>query len=509
MAETFAFVNEIFSFVVPLSDFFWDFPKNFEWYKNIPVLGNFSLALICIVGGGIYFTVMTRGIQFTYFVKSLRELAKSGSEKTGISPLSSLLLSSAMRIGPGNMLGVMGAISVGGAGSLFWMWVSACFAMAMAFAESTLAQIFKEKKDDEFIGGLPFYGQKLLGGVKFVGVSLSLLYVTYAMFNLPAQGYNVISTIEQIGATVTGGKISGDIFSGVVAIILLLVTTTVAFGGMKRAVNLVNKLVPFMAITYFFIVVFLVISHFELIPFFFRAVLVGAFSPESILGGSFGVMLMQGVKRGLMSNEAGQGTITMAAACSNAKHPCEQGLVQAIGVFIDTIVICTCSGFVVVMSFLWMGVDEQAWLASGMLTRFLTSAQALAPAGFENFVASFFALCVGLFSFTTLIGLISFSEVSINIISREKNVINAVRVIGIFFAAFGIICALAKINLGNIWAIGDLTNILMIFANLPLLVIGTKYILRATRHYKIHGGKDFNSSVIGWKNKSLYWDDFK
>jgi len=154
-------INNFFGFVIPISDFFWEFPTNFSWYKNLPVIGNFSLAIILLVGSGIYFSFRTGFIQVTHFKKGITLLAKKKSEETGISSLASFLLSSAMRVGPGNILGVTGAIAVGGPGALFWMWISAFFGMATAYTEAVLSQIFKEKKNDEFVGGLPFYGKRL------------------------------------------------------------------------------------------------------------------------------------------------------------------------------------------------------------------------------------------------------------------------------------------------------------------------------------------------------------
>lgn len=172
MEQLFSSVNQIFEFVIPVSDFFWDFPTNLSWYASIPILGNFSLAVILLIGSGIYFSIRTGFIQVTHFSKGVRLLAKKKKEEAGISSLAAFFLSSAMRVGPGNILGVTGAISVGGPGALFWMWVSAFFGMSTAYSEAVLAQIFKEKKKDEFVGGLPFYGKKLLGNKMWAGILL-------------------------------------------------------------------------------------------------------------------------------------------------------------------------------------------------------------------------------------------------------------------------------------------------------------------------------------------------
>lgn len=319
-------INNVFRFVIPVSDFFWDFPTNFSWYANIPVIGNFSLAIILLVGSGIYFSFRTGFIQVTHFKKGVILLTKKKSEETGISSLASFLLSSAMRVGPGNILGVTGAIAVGGPGALFWMWVSAFFGMATAYTEAVLSQIFKEKKDDEFIGGLPFYGKKLLGNHLAAGIALSVMYIIYAMCCLPAQGFNVVSSIGQMAGIVTGSALATDsVFYYIVALVLLILTTYIAFGGIKKVTQVTDKVVPVMAVTYILIVFMLIVCNLNTIPYFFKAVFSGAFAPEAIFGGVFGTVLAQGVKRGLMSNEAGQGTITMAAAAASTEHPCEQG----------------------------------------------------------------------------------------------------------------------------------------------------------------------------------------
>lgn len=204
MEKVFEAINGVFSFIGPLSDFLWEFPTNFDWYSSIPILGNISFAIILLLGSGIFFSFRIGFMQVTYFKKGIRTMTEKRVVETGISPLASFFLSSAMRVGPGNILGVTGAIAVGGPGALFWMWISAFFGMAVAYMEGVLAQIFKEKKDDEFVGGLPFYGRKLLGNKVWIGVFLSVLYILYALCCLPAQGFNVVSSVGRMAEIVTG-----------------------------------------------------------------------------------------------------------------------------------------------------------------------------------------------------------------------------------------------------------------------------------------------------------------
>ena len=507
MEQLFNAINHFFDFVIPVSDFFWDFPTNMNWYRNIPILGNFSLAIILLVGSGIYFSFRIGFMQVTHFKKGVQILALKKSEETGISSLASFFLSSAMRVGPGNILGVTGAIAVGGPGALFWMWLSAFFGMATAYSEAVLAQIFKEKKEDEFVGGLPFYAKRLLGNSVVAGIALSVMYIIYAMCCLPAQGFNVVSSIGQIADILTGATMKTDsAFYYVVAMLLLILTAYIAFGGIKKVTRVTDKVVPVMAVVYIILVFMLIVFNLDTIPYFFAAVFGGAFSPEAIFGGAFGTVLAQGVKRGLMSNEAGQGTITMAAAAASTKHPCEQGLVQSIGVFLDTIVICTLTGFVVVMAHLWNGPNAEVFMAMDRLPKFLASAQSLTPfEGLQPVVAFLITFCFCLFAFTCLVGMISFSEIATNRISQKKSFINAIRILGIAIAGFGILCSIAGLELGNLWAISDLGNILIVYANIPLLYIGAKYVFKATAHYKKKDGTKFTSDVIG--TEKLYWDE--
>ena len=161
MKAIFEAINSVFDFIGPLSDLLWEFPTNLNWYANLPLIGNLSLAIIVLVGSGLFFSFKLGFLQVTNFKKGVKILTTKRETKTGISPLTSFFLSTAMRVGPGNIIGVTGAIAVGGPGALFWMWISAFFGMATAYMEATLAQIFKEKKGDEFVGGLSFYGRKL------------------------------------------------------------------------------------------------------------------------------------------------------------------------------------------------------------------------------------------------------------------------------------------------------------------------------------------------------------
>lgn len=498
MENLLAFIQAVCGKIQIVSDLFWDFPTNFDWYAGIPILGNFSLAIILLIGSGIYFTLRLRFIQIRKMKHGFQVL-KDTKAKTGISPLASFFLSTAMRVGPGNILGVTGAVSVGGPGALLWMWISAFFGMATAFVESTLSQIFKEKKDDEYIGGLPFYGRKLLKNSAIAGVILSLMYIVYAILCFPAQGFNTVSAMGQIAGIITGTELPTThavYWFGFVLVIAAV--AAVSFGGTKKIAKVTDVLVPIMAAVYVLTVIVLILCNVTRIPWFFYAVFTEAFKPEAVFGGAFGIALMQGVKRGLMSNEAGQGTITMPAAASDAKHPCDQGCVQSLGVFLDTMVISTLTGFVVIMGRVWLTDSADAWFEMGKLPKYLASVSELTPGmAFNTTVTLLVALCFGLFAFTCLLGFMSFSEICANRISRRKAFINTIRVIDIAVICFGMLTSIVGMDLAALWDLSDFANILIAYCNIPLLYLGFRYVKKAQRHFEKNDGTPFTSEIAG------------
>jgi len=514
MDQLFALIDTIFEWFTPISNMAWEFPTNFAWYAKIPILGQLSFAVLLLFGVGIYLTIATRFVQFTSIPKIVKMMLRAQPSKIGISAIASFLFGLAMRAGPGNIVGITGAISVGGPGALFWMWVVAFFGMSTAFTESVLAQLFKEKKQNEFIGGLPFYGRRLLGNKNFFGFILSLAFIIYALANVPFQTFYVFTGISTIAETVGGlptDKHSTLYYS--IAVVLVISCAFIILGGIRRVIAYTDYLVPIKAVLFCLISIVIVLINWPLLPYFFKEVFVGAFSPHAIFGGTFGIAFSQGVKRGLMSNEAGQGTITMAAAVADNDHPCEQGLVQSLGVFFDTMVICTLTGFIVVMAHVWTGaLDGQAWesVKVAKFVIYLASVQALVPNSIAMFFKIIMGACFTLFAFTTLLGMISFAEISANFISKKPPFILLIRILGsLVFVPFGALTLLSGRELGSLWVITDLTNILMVYLNIPLLIIGAPLVCKVLNHYRQTNGKIFISKkILGvdtdcWTEKQL------
>lgn len=460
-----------------------------------------SFAVLFLLGMGLYFTVRTRFIQTLSLTRAIPIMRQKRSSTTGLSAAASFMLGLAMRAGPGNIVGVTGAITVGGPGALFWMWVAAFFGIATAFIEATLAQLFKEKNGNEFIGGLPFYGQQLLGGQRWVGVVLALLFIVYALFNVPIQTFNVFTAVGMVADTASGQRYDRQSALYLIfAVLLVVFCAYLILGGIRRVSAWTNFLVPVMASAFCIISLLIILVNLPLFPFFITEVFRGAFAPDALFGGGMGVALAEGVRRGLMSNEAGQGTITMAAAVADNEHPCEQGLVQGLGVFVDTIVICTLTGFIVIIAHLWGGISDPAqWagISASRLAVYVSSVQALVPPSLNTLLTIVVSLCYALFAFTTLLGMIAFAEISANFISRSRHFILSIRILGsLCFVPFGALTVLAGLELGNLWAISDLCNILMVYVNIPILLVGTPLILKVLQHYRENSGR-FVSAAMG------------
>lgn len=308
--------------------------NNFLWGYNILV--------VMLVGTALYLTIRTRFMQFRLFTDIIKILGRSKKTKTGVSSLEAFLLGTACRVGAGNITGVIAAISVGGAGAIFWMWLVAMFGAATAFVESTLAVIYRKKEGAEnYIGGTPWiikghYNKKWLGVIYAVASIVCYMGVIQVMSN---------SVTESISNAYHFDTNS-------IAIALAILITLILFARTKKDSIIValNKLVPLMAILYLIVVIYILITNFGSIPAMLKDIAIKAFGGREILGGGIGIVIMQGVRRGLFSNEAGSGNANYAAAAADVEHPANQGMVQALGVFVDTIVICSATAFIILLA---------------------------------------------------------------------------------------------------------------------------------------------------------------
>ena len=494
-------VNNFFGNFLVVSNFLWSFPTQFSFWAQIPVLGQFTLPVLLLLGAGIYFTFRTKFVQINYFKKGIAILTKKKTAEIGISPFASFMLSAAMRIGAGNITGVTGAIAVGGPGALFWMWVSAFFGMATSFVEATLSQIFKERKDDEYVGGLTHYAERIYGNRHWIGIAIGIAFLLYRMLSMPVHTFHVFTAVGTAITTATGHPAERtSMLYYVIAVVIIATLAVVVFGGIKRVTRLTDKMVPIMAVGYTALVIFIVVINANKIPAFFASVFGGAFNPQAIFGGMFGVALIQGIKRGLLSNEAGMGTTTMAAASADNDHPCEQGFIQAIAVFLDTFVICSMTGFLVTMGAIWENPNYNWETISNSVIDVFTQSVAVLMPGTAFDCAAIIIVCIayGFFAFTTLLGGIVFCEISSSKISPTRKMTRAIRILSVFvMVPVGCLSVLSGLELGNMWSISDLINVVFMFINVPTVLVGGNIAVRALKDYVLTNGKPFDSRRIG------------
>lgn len=466
MAHIFELVNQLFAQVVPVADFLWDFPTNIDAYANIPILGQLSIAFLLLLGGSLYFTLRFGFVQVKEFKTGIKQQAKVGT-----SQLAAFLVSMGGRVGAGNIVGVTGAVTIGGPGAIFWMWVSAFLGMATSFCEATLAQIFKERKGNEYVGGFTFYIQKIWKNKAWIGAAICIMYLIYNMLSIPVHTFHVFTAVSSIADEVTGKTTQvTDPLYYVIAAAIIVVIAVITFGGIKSVTKFSDAVVPVMAGLYVLIVLVLIVLNIGKVPGFFAAVFVGAFKPSAIFGGAFGVAMAQ-------------------------------GLIQSIGVFVDTIVICSLAGFVVTAGAIWNNpsIDWDVMKANKIGT-FLTSVKELVPGDGILDVIVFIIVVVafGLFAFTTLLCDLTYTEIAANKISKNKKFIYFTRCLGaLIFVPLGTLTVLSGLQLDNLWYVSDLINVILIFVNIPTLLVGRKLVTKAYENYKKNPGKRFIASEIG------------
>jgi len=423
------------SFINSINDFLWTY-----------------IVITLLVGCALYFTFKTKGVQFRMIGEMFRIMMGRDrkSQKGGsIGSFKAFSVSLASRVGTGNLAGVASAIFVGGPGAVFWMWVMALFGAATGFVESTLAQLFKKKGKRSYYGGPAYYMEAGLKK-KWMGVLFSVLMVlTFGFANNLLQS-NVIA--DSLNATFGFDKL---IVSSVVMVVLMVIV----IGGVHRVSTVTSYMVPIMAMAYLVLAVVIIGMNITRIPEVFRLIIDGAFGIRQVGGGVVGVAIMQGVKRGLFSNEAGEGSAPNAAAIADTSHPAKQGLVQALGVFVDTIVICTCTAMIVLISGEFNGDSDGIVLTINALEALI------GPVG-----KYFVTLAVLLFAFTTLIANYFYGENNILFITDNKAVIWTYRVIAAVLVVLG-----ALYSLQEVWAWVDIAMGLLTICNLVALIFLAKY----------------------------------
>ncbi len=420
---------------------------------------------------GLWFTWKTKGVQFRMvgeMIRLLTDSATSGTsqfdEKNGshkhISSFQAFAVSVATRVGTGNLAGVATAIAVGGPGAVFWMWVIALIGAATAFVESTLGQLFKKRNKDHFIGGPAYYIEKGLHQKWMAYIFAILLTITFGL------SYNSIQSNTICGAMHEAFGWNPLAVGVVIAALALLIV----FGGIHRIANVSAVLVPLMAIGYFLLVVVVIIMNIHLIPHVLKAIITDAFGLRQGAGGMLGATIMIGVKRGLFSNEAGEGSAPNVAATATVTHPVKQGLIQALGVFTDTLLVCSCTAFVILIS----GLYDTTALNGIALTQASLGSE-IGAAG-----PTFIAVAILLFAFSSIIGNYYYGEANIRFMTSNSTVITIYRICsGGVMVIFG-----AMVSLDMVWNLGDFCMALLTACNLIAIVALGKYVFRLLDDYR-------------------------
>lgn len=461
-------------------------------YKSLLYLTGWPLAVV-LFAGGLYFTIRTGLIQA--FLKESINVTKEKPKTGKISSFSALMVSTASRVGSGNIIGVSVAICSGGPGAVFWMWLTATIGGASAFVESTLAQIFKRKKPDgTSYGGPAYYIESTLKS-KFLAIVFTLaLIFTYGVgYNMLAS-YNLQSAFSEFEFYKETANIVWYFGIGVALLFFICVC-----GGCKSIIKVTSVLVPFMGVAYILFALVAVIINIEQIPGMFKTIFQSAFDFKAIFGGFAGSVIMLGMKRGLYSNEAGIGSAPNAAASADVSHPVKQGLVQMLSVFIDTLVICSATAFMCLCT----NVDPTTEGISGA-----PYVQQAVSSTFGIVGPIFIATAMVLFTFTTLLGNFFYVENCLNYLFGKvpsKIILIIIRVVGAVLIALG-----AGIKMGLAWDLADIAQCILAFINIPVCIIVCGYAYKALENYKAQRreGKDpvFKSKDIGIDVPTDFWN---
>jgi AGCS family alanine or glycine:cation symporter len=450
------------------------------------------ILIILLVAGGIYFTIRTRFAQFRLLGQQFKAVTEK-SDKNGVSSFQALMVSTASRVGTGNIIGVATALCVGGFGSVFWMWIIAFICAASAFVESTLAQIYKKRGKDGCYGGPAYYIQAATKRKGLAIVFAVFLILTYGVgFNMLAS-YNLQSTFSSYSfynETYTPWII-GAVIAGLVCFCLL--------GGGKRLVSVTSFLVPIMGALYILVAIVLCLINIKMLPDMFRQIFAGAFDLKAIFGGFSGSCVMYGIKRGLFSNEAGVGSAPNASASADVSHPAKQGLVQVLSVFIDTLLVCSATAFMCMSSGVTppAGSDQAASYVQAALSATLGKAGPI-----------FITVAMALFAFTTLLGNLFYVDKTINfLLGKEPS--KTVRNICYVIASLVILVG-AGLSADLLWGVADILMGGMTLINMPIILYMGKYAIRALKDYerqvKSGGEITFHAKDIDLPHETDYWN---
>lgn len=445
--------------------------------------------IVLLIGAGIIFTIRTKFVQIRFIKEMFRLITGNVGSKTEghqISSFQAFCVSTASRVGVGNIAGIAIAVVLGGPGAVFWMWIIAILGSATGFVESTLAQIYKVPRTDSkgYLGGPAYYINNALHSPKAAIFFAILISVTYGLIFNSVQSNTISLSLQTV--------FNSD--PTTIGIIIAILSGIVVFGGLHRIAKVTEYMVPIMAGIYLLIALGITLYNITELPHILSVIFKDAWGIESVAGGSFGAAIMTGIKRGLFSNEAGMGSVPNAAATAEVSHPVKQGLIQAFGVFVDTLFICSASAFIVLFS-----SDYQATGLTGIqLIQYDLSLY------FGDIASTGIAIIVLLFAFTSIVGNYYYGEINIKHLSDNPLYLNIFRILVVGMVFFG---SIAELSL--VWNLADLFMALMAITNIIAILLLGKYAFIALDDYtaqKKQGIKDpvFKASILP-KQDGIYW----
>ena len=450
------------------------------------------ILIFLLVAAGIYFSILTKFVQFRLIsdaIKALKEKAENNDNGKSVSSFQALMISTASRVGTGNIAGIATAIVAGGPGAVFWMWVMAIVGGASAFVESTLAQVYKVKDGKEFRGGPSYYIERALGK-RWLGILFSILLIACFAYGFNGlQTYNMSSALEYYIP-----NYSDTILPAVVGLLIAAATAFVIFGGVHRIGFISSVIVPIMAGIYILMGIFITLTNLDRVPEMFSLIFEGAFDFRAIFGGFAGSTVLIGIKRGLFSNEAGMGSAPNASATATVSHPVKQGMVQVLSVFIDTLMICTTTAFILLLSGV-TGIPEKL---DG-----IPYVQAAISANVGSLGIHFITFSIFAFAFTSLIGNYYYAESNILFIKNNRILLNVFRITCLIAIFLG-----AQADFSTVWNLADvlmgfmaIENILVIFL---LGGIACKVLKDYTRQKKQGLDPVFKAKDVGLDNTDFW-----
>ncbi len=430
------------------------------------IVGNINdklsyVLIVLLILCGIYFTIRTRFVQFRLFGQQIKAVSEKPKNGKGVSSFQALMVSTASRVGTGNIIGVSTAICLGGFGSVFWMWLIAIIGGASAFVESTLAQIYKRRGEDGWYGGPAYYIETALKSRPLAILFSVLLILTYGFgFNMLAS-YNLQSTFSAYGFY------NPNTSPWIIGFVIALIVGYCLFGGGKRIIKVTSFLVPVMGVIYIAVALIIILMNVTALPGIVARIFTEAFDFKAIFGGFTGSCLMYGIKRGLFSNEAGVGSAPNASASAEVSHPVTQGLVQILSVFLDTLAVCSATAFMCMCS----GIEPTEAISGAAYVQ-----QSLQKT-IGMFGPTFITVAMILFAFTTLPGNLYYVDQSLFFMFRRKPGRK-------FMACYYVVASLiifvgAGLSADLLWGIADITMGAMALINIPVICILGKYVFRA------------------------------